>query len=68
MHLDGSIWNDEQAEAVRLARKHNLLEEVRWGQVGESEYPTPGVKLKESLRSAPCPCGRGKKLKKCCSA
>jgi hypothetical protein len=77
---DGTDFSEaERAEAVRVREEMNLLNEIREIRGHESEYPDapPGVAHERTRRSAKypgtgrnekCPCGSGKKHKKCCGA
>lgn len=47
----------------RLDNNYNLLKAT---VKSETEYPMPVVKLKKIGRNEACPCGSGKKYKKCC--
>jgi hypothetical protein len=67
LYLDCSTWNDEmQQEALELQRTTGFFQEVRLTEGTEHEYPTlAGPRLPDSQRNDPCPCGSGKKYKKC---
>ena len=52
-------WMDEQRREQE--RAHELIAEYRQSQSPEPEQPQPKVG-----RNDPCPCGSGKKYKKCC--
>jgi hypothetical protein len=81
-YMDVRSWTpEEQAEAERLQtemRKLGVLGEYRGWETTEDEYPDapPTVPPKWDLsnfvskkgrnRNNPCPCGSGKKIKKCC--
>ena len=68
-YLDGTNWSEaEQAEAERLSRDLNLLTNVRRHNFSVKEYPveTRVDYAKGRSRNLPCPCGSGKKAKRCC--
>jgi len=77
--LDARFWTErDQAEAERLVADLGLLQEIKRFSGVEREYPepavlalpmlagTPGHTLKGRDRNAPCPCGSGRKYKRCC--
>jgi hypothetical protein len=77
VYLDAREWNHEQAaEAESLQRDLGLLESLNKFECKEYEYPlekrahgghtTEPSKRPQSMRNSPCPCGSGKKFKKCC--
>lgn len=62
--------NDDRQEA-RFDKRREKKARVRAGLPGEDEEPLPPpvepIKAgKEVGRNDPCPCGSGKKYKKCC--
>lgn len=79
MYLDAHDWTPElQEEAVKIRDELNLLKKTRFHEDKVSEYPDivstrsqnvvlPAV-MKGRDRNAPCPCGSGRKFKKCCGA
>jgi SEC-C motif len=67
---------EDKQEARRLAEERGWLKNLLVGRASEYEYPEEGVsemaaasqalpKARGANRNAPCPCGSGKKLKKC---
>jgi hypothetical protein len=77
VYLDVSDWTSEmQEEAVRTREKLNLLKEVKLRRTNVSgcrgsrttgpgdTSPPSGMRGRD--RNSPCPCGSGKKFKKCC--
>jgi hypothetical protein len=69
MYFDGRQWDDELAnEARRFQEELNILNEVKATKVSEPEYPRQrDVEYRKGRnRNKPCPCGSGKKYKKCC--
>lgn len=75
LYLDASEWSDELAETARyLHEEGGLFRKVNFSAGSEDEYPvgkpqlqggSPGKSAKVG-RNEPCPCGSGKKYKKCC--
>lgn len=67
LYLDASEWSDEQrAEAERLQRELNLLTNLKMSARTVKEYPDVEVRPNSYPRKQPCPCGSGKKYKRCC--
>jgi uncharacterized protein YecA (UPF0149 family) len=79
VYWDARFWTeDERADAERVATEMGLLRDIRQFAGMEYEYPNrspqrssmpvggPRVKAKGRDRNAPCPCGSGRKTKKCC--
>ncbi len=68
VYLDGSVWSDAlQAEADEIQSRLHLLEDTSETRYDVSEYPDwldPKM-LRGRHRNEPCPCGSGRKLKKC---
>ncbi|MFZ2167273.1 MAG: SEC-C domain-containing protein [Minisyncoccia bacterium] len=65
-YFDGSDWNDEmEKEAASLQKDLQILVKQEPMHVHSSEYPD-ATKVKRHKRNDPCPCGSGKKYKKCC--
>ncbi len=76
--LDGTLWTAEmQAEAESLQRDLGLLTKTTGPfHYNEKEYPNAISPLSESayltprklrsVRNSPCPCGSGRKYKRCC--
>lgn len=62
---------DDRSINSRFDRKREKEEQVKAGLPGEDETPLPPPvqpihKSAEIGRNDPCPCGSGKKYKKCC--
>ena len=60
---------EQEQEAVRMVLKREQLAKPTWtSSDGESDRPKPVRKtVKQKVgRNDPCPCGSGKKYKKCC--
>lgn len=64
---------DSRRLEKRFDRKRETEEQVKKGLPGEDEPPLPppvqpiqADKAKQTGRNDPCPCGSGKKFKKCC--
>ena len=72
VYLDTSDWNDDDIKKAREIRNSliqaNLLKERNVKIVQAEEYPTINfdIKMNGNNRNKPCPCGSGKKFKKCC--
>ena len=71
MTLDARDWNDEDQErAMKLKEEYTQLGLMgRRNHVGFSYHRTdsPNIRrMKGKDRNKPCPCGSGKKYKKCC--
>jgi HEAT repeat protein len=68
--LSGGL-SEGEAELVRLALDERLimhgLKPVFFGEEAEEE-PEPPASVEKAGRNDPCPCGSGKKYKKCCGA
>jgi uncharacterized protein YecA (UPF0149 family) len=66
LYLDGTHWTDElQSEALRLKDELDILRDPKMFRVSVSEYPQ-GMDSKHGRdRNKPCPCGSGRKLKRC---
>jgi hypothetical protein len=68
VYLDCAVWTDEDtAEAARLQSGLGLLGEVRQFESVEPEYPLSRDQdmKKGRNRNRVCPCGSGKKFKRC---
>ena len=79
LYLDARVWNEElQSEALELQQRLNILRETTktfrervlaypevQSQTGDGRYRTTR-NMKGRDRNGPCPCGSGKKFKKCC--
>ncbi len=63
---------DDRSIGSRFDRKREKQEQIKSGLPGEDETPLPPPVQpihkdeKEIGRNDPCPCGSGKKYKKCC--
>lgn len=71
MTLDARDWNEEDQErAMKLKEEYTQLGLMgRRNHVGFSYHRTdsPNIRrMKGKDRNKPCPCGSGKKYKKCC--
>jgi len=77
VYLDAREWNDDQAaEAKSLREDLGLLKSLNRFEGREYEYPSETLSHREhkrnpatrptSRRNSPCPCGSGRKFKKCC--
>ncbi|MCK5517119.1 MAG: SEC-C domain-containing protein, partial [Desulfobulbaceae bacterium] len=65
------VVNEEEVDRLEEERKRRKEEEqlqMNKGAAGEGEKPLQPIKREgEKIgRNAPCPCGSGKKYKKCC--
>ncbi|MBQ1389970.1 MAG: preprotein translocase subunit SecA [Clostridia bacterium] len=56
----------EEEEAVKSVLKREQLAKPTWVSSNSSEAPQPKKVTKKVGRNDPCPCGSGKKYKKCC--
>lgn len=76
VYLDASYWNDAlQAEALSLREEFDIMHELKRTDFRVQEYPdTPTQSpaapraMKGRDRNLPCPCGSGRKFKKCCGS
>lgn len=78
VYLDARVWTEEdQAEALSLQEEFDILRGYERFDTRVQEYPevptpsrseTPPTarNMKGRDRNSPCPCGSGKKFKKCC--
>ena len=79
LYFDTRYWTEEQqAEAQKLQQNLGILTDVTTFAGVEQEYPSipgesaqepnkrPVQSMKGRDRNTPCPCGSGKKYKKCC--
>ena len=76
-HLNGGV-SAEQRQAAQSSlqdftrkiqrKKEKELSEISLAGASSGEAPRPVVKAKVAGRNDPCPCGSGKKYKKCCGA
>lgn len=78
VYLDARHWSEElQSEALRLQEKFGILHEYEGFATRVQEYPEIQIQPQDNLhratrnikgrdRNRPCPCGSGKKSKKCC--
>ncbi len=68
-YFDFREWSeDEQAEIIVLREELELFQHIEWHRSKHFEYPSEKDKRQSDKpqRNAPCPCGSGKKYKKCC--
>jgi len=78
MYLDARHWTEEdQANALDLQKRYELFDDIKGFATPVEEYPKPSARpdnkyipfseqMKGRERNLPCPCGSGKKHKKCC--
>ncbi len=69
IYYDAIGWNrDTEKEARRFQEEHGLLRDTRFWNYHESEYPRAHLRSmkKGRNRNQVCPCGSGRKFKKCC--
>ena len=72
IYMDGRAWTDaEEEEAAKLATDYGVLANPKQFEIDVQEYPRQpvsrrGVGAMRIPRNEPCPCGSGKKYKKCC--
>ncbi len=67
--INSSKLAEQEQEAVRMVLKREQIANPTWtSSNGESDRPKPVRKtVKQKVgRNDPCPCGSGKKYKKCC--
>jgi uncharacterized protein YecA (UPF0149 family) len=72
LYLDAREWtDDQQLKARRLQKDLDMLQTPRMSEIRDQEYPDPivprivlprGVRIS---RNEPCPCGSGRKYKRC---
>lgn len=69
LYLNASDWNAEaEAKAREIQQRFGLLKQVKPGREREHEYPVDhtGKPRRTMLsRNSPCPCGSGKRFKRC---
>jgi SEC-C motif-containing protein len=76
LYYDASAWTEaEEQEARRLQEETGWLTKLERSEGREYQFPPvpasgsrssgSGIQAKGSARNDPCPCGSGKKLKKC---
>lgn len=70
IYLDARYWNLElDQEARDLKEKLEILTKPIYRNSKDKEYPDIRLKtVPKNPRNKPCPCGSGKKYKKCCGA
>jgi len=70
IYLDARYWNSElDQEARDLKEKLEILTKAKFRNSKAKEYPDIELKtIPKNPRNKPCPCGSGKKYKKCCGA
>lgn len=66
--LDATEWNDEMQESARQTymeyKANSCLGEITAAKFASSKLLS--IKMKGRDRNKPCPCGSGRKFKKCC--
>ncbi|WP_168118532.1 SEC-C metal-binding domain-containing protein [Paenibacillus sp. HB172176] len=68
-HPSLSQWKEElEEEEARLTRREKELNRMAAGSVFHSGINKPHTNTNKVGRNDPCPCGSGKKYKKCCGA
>ncbi len=64
------VVREEDVERLEEERRQRQEQEMRLNKGAAGEEPKPAVPIKRESekigRNAPCPCGSGKKYKKCC--
>ena len=80
VYLDARQWTDEdQSEALSLQEDLDILREYKRFETRVQEYPEIHTQprddphrtarnMKGRDRNSPCPCGSGKKFKRCCGS
>jgi hypothetical protein len=81
LYFDARNWSEDlEAEAKEIQEATGLLTTAAKRVGLEREYPllpgqtdrstdrSPYLRMKGRFRNAPCPCGSGRKFKKCCGA
>lgn len=80
IYLDASHWNEGlQSEALSLREQFDIMRELKRTDFRVQEYPdapnrSPVASLARARsmkgrdRNLPCPCGSGRKFKKCCGS
>lgn len=76
IYLDAREWNEElQSEALSLQKEFDIMREFKRSDFRVLEYPEVPTRssvaplaMKGRDRNLPCPCGSGKKFKKCCGS
>ncbi len=77
LYLDATRWGSElQSEAEEIIKEFGLLRNTARTAFRVDEYPVVANKMalrtsgkrKGSRRNEPCPCGSGKKFKRCCGS
>ncbi len=71
LYIDAREWSvAQQTEAEEVQKDLNLLQDMTILRGVEHEYPSLNTNIQDRLdnnpRNKPCPCGSGKKYKKCC--
>jgi hypothetical protein len=60
---------EDRRASAEFSREYQFMKKIRKGQGTEHEYPGPQPierSMKGRARNMSCPCGSGKKLKRCC--
>ena len=80
VYLDAREWSEElQSQALKLQEEFDILREYERHDARVLEYPEIQTQPRDALhhatrnmkgrdRNSPCPCGSGKKFKKCCGS
>jgi hypothetical protein len=69
MYMDVRVWDSKiEPELMLMKEKLGILMNARQISVHQSEFPDVISKIPKlkNYRNKPCPCGSGKKYKKCC--
>ncbi|HXA45412.1 MAG TPA: SEC-C metal-binding domain-containing protein, partial [Candidatus Angelobacter sp.] len=69
MYMDVRAWDSRIEPEIKLMReKLGILTHARQISVHQSEFPDviPKIPKLKNCRNKPCPCGSGKKYKRCC--
>ena len=75
VYFDSSTWNEDLSnKAKQIQDELGLFKQSRPTYYHEDEYPSHikqsrqrlAIKKVKNPRNKPCPCGSGKKFKKCC--
>lgn len=73
LYFDGRDWTaEDDANARKLQEEYSILKSATLWRIHEDEYRQMPLNVKEEFRTGKigrnqtCPCGSGKKYKKCC--
>lgn len=64
VEFEASFLVDGKIEAMH-ERSRFVFQQGRWLYTDGEQLP-PGIKARKPARNEPCPCGSGKKYKRCC--